>query len=431
MKPGRLPLRAQSRPLCQLCEFVSRQSAQRRSFLAASTVQAPSIRRVARHHGVAPLTQTRTLTTMKTTKKAPQKQEEAESARQNLDQVLLTLQQAEERIQEIVNSGKVEDETPTLQVLNALEWVAEQSDLIRKGRQPVTVHVRQSSASAILSLGGDESTAPSKTTTRSQTNDHLPTSDHLSQLAEDLLRHPNVFISPSALSKYVDIQWALDRVHKIPDMFALYAHKPVPELGSSPPKFSKPSPKSFKQAIPTETAEKALRAAIGTKDLALAMNVIDTTYCSPAWKRYKILTKLGPPGTLAAITPLALYMIAQEASVYSSYIDPWTFKMYAFAGLFTYVTCTGTLGFVAMTTWNDHFERVVWRPGIPLTERWLREDERAALDKVACAWGFKEKWRRGDEEGEEWEALREWIYLRGMILDKSDLLEGMNPPSGQ
>jgi hypothetical protein len=140
-----------------------------------------------------------------------------------------------------------------------------------------------------------------------------------------------------------------------------------------------------------------------------------------------MITKLGLPSVLAGITPFAIYMIAQELSVYSGYIDPWTFKLYAFAGISTYVMCTGTLGFVALTTYNDHHDRVVWRPGVPLLDRYMREDERAALDRIACAWGFKEEWRRGEEEGDDWEGLRQWILLRGMVLDKPDLMPGMNP----
>jgi hypothetical protein len=127
-----------------------------------------------------------------------------------------------------------------------------------------------------------------------------------------------------------------------------------------------------------------------------------------------------------AVTPLAIYMIAQELSVYSNFIDPFMFKIYSIMGISTYVLCTGTLGFVAMTTYNDNFVRVVWRPGMPLLDRYLREDERAAMDRIACAWGFKEEWRRGDEEGEEWEGLKELCLLRGMILDKPDLMPGMN-----
>jgi hypothetical protein len=60
-----------------------------------------------------------------------------------------------------------------------------------------------------------------------------------------------------------------------------------------------------------------------------------------------------------------------------------------------------------------------------LRERWLREEERAMIDKVAGAWGFKEPWRRGDESGEDWAALKEFTGLRGMVLDKTSLMEGM------
>ena len=52
--------------------------------------------------------------------------------------------------------------------------------------------------------------------------------------------------------------------------------------------------------------------------------------------------------------------------------------------------------------------------------RWWREDERAAIDKMAMAWGFRELWKRGEEEGDEWEHLREWVAARGMILDKTE-----------
>ncbi|KAJ8107023.1 hypothetical protein OPT61_g9148 [Boeremia exigua] len=104
-------------------------------------------------------------------------------------------------------------------------------------------------------------------------------------------------------------------------------------------------------------------------------------------------------------------MIAQELSVYSGYIDPAIFKLYAFAGISTYVLCTGTLGFVALTTYNDDHDRVVWRPGVPLLDRYIRADERAALDRIACAWGFKELWKRGDEDGEEWEGLRQLLSI--------------------
>jgi len=69
--------------------------------------------------------------------------------------------------------------------------------------------------------------------------------------------------------------------------------------------------------------------------------------------------------------------------------------------------------------------RVTWVQGTPLRERWIREEERRALDLVAMAWGFEEKERRGFEEGEEWELLREVVERKGMVLDDPALMEGM------
>ena len=83
------------------------------------------------------------------------------------------------------------------------------------------------------------------------------------------------------------------------------------------------------------------------------------------------------------------------------------------------------MGFVALTTSNDQMVRVVWRPGLRLRDRWLREEERAAFDRLALAWGFREKWRWGEERGTEWEALREFCARRGMVLDKTELMDGM------
>jgi len=68
---------------------------------------------------------------------------------------------------------------------------------------------------------------------------------------------------------------------------------------------------------------------------------------------------------------------------------------------------------------------VSWHSGYRLRDRWLHEETRLYFDRVAMAWGFKEKWRRGEEQGEEWEALREFLGVKGMVLDRTSLLEGM------
>lgn len=339
------------------------------------------------------------------------------------------LNKVERDIARIKSSNKVEPESDTLEVLQGLEDVARQAIAIRSGKPPPRkIEIKQSSAGAILDMGRDEDEPPTvqQPVSRAPSSNELPSPQYLSRLAVDLLRYPTIFISPQVLAAYVHLQRLLSCPRAIPEIFHLYAHKPVPELGSSPPKFAKPSPKAAKQAVPADLAKEALGAAIETADMPLALNIVDVTYCTPAWRRHRALTKLGLPGFVVSILPLAIYMIAQEASVYSGFIDPTLFKINTFVGISTYVLCTGTLGFVALTTHNDHHTRVVWRPGTPLLDRYMREDERAALDRIACAWGFKEDWRRGDEEGEEWEGLREWIALRGMVLDKPDLMPGMN-----
>lgn len=80
---------------------------------------------------------------------------------------------------------------------------------------------------------------------------------------------------------------------------------------------------------------------------------------------------------------------------------------------------------VALMTSNDQMVRVTWIAGTPLRQRWLREEERAALDRVAQAWGFEEPNKRGFEEGDEWELLREVANRKGMYLDNPKLMEGM------
>jgi hypothetical protein len=433
MKPASLPMRLRSRPVCQLCDYVIQKPTSRRAFVAASALKAPSTRRQpARSNVAVPREIIRSITTT-----ARQLQESEDAAEENsspsdrIAALKAKLADVEAQIQAIYDSPRIQAEGAFLQVLDELEEVARQAISIRS-HQPLRAKatIRQSSAGAILSgLSGDEipQSTQSKKKSRSFTLDALPSPSYLSNLASDFIKHPKVFLSPNVLGLYIHLQRVLARPRTIPEALYLYATKPIPEENSSPPKYSTPSPKSARQVIPADLADDALTAAIEAKDLTLALSVVDHTYCAPAWRRHRMITKLGLPSVLAGITPFAIYMIASELSVYSGYIDPWTFKLYAFAGISTYVMCTTTLGFVALTTYNDHHDRVVWRPGVPLLDRYMREDERAALDRIACAWGFKEEWKRGEEEGDEWEGLRQWILLRGMVLDKPDLMPGMNP----
>jgi hypothetical protein len=249
--------------------------------------------------------------------------------------------------------------------------------------------------------------------------------DSISRIATDLLMDKKVFISPEALEHYTKTQTLLRRAEHFPEIFNLYANKPVPEANSSPVKYLKPNPKSINSAVPSELATMALNVAIAQKNLPLVLAIIDNTFCAPAFHRAKVFRKAGVPLAGLASAPLACYAAATWAASVQNTMDPSTATGIAFAASLAYVGGTSAMGILAITTANDQMERVTWLPGIPLRHRWLREEERAAMDKVAVAWGFKDPYMRGEEVGEEWESLREFIGMRGMILDKTELMAGM------
>ena len=248
--------------------------------------------------------------------------------------------------------------------------------------------------------------------------------DLLSNLAYKIIKYPPVFITPEVLLSYVHIQSSLKRPETIPEIFELYSSKPVPSASGSAIKYSNPNPASYKQAIPKDAADAALEAAIEKKDLDLAVAIIDSSFATKSFQTNKFITKAFPAIGGIALTPVAAGVIASQLPAYFPIANPSELVAFATVGMVTYVAGISTLGFVVITTTNDHMERVTWAPGVALRQRWLREEERAAVDKVAVSWGFKGG-RQGEEQGVEWEGLREWCGLRGMILDKTELMEGM------
>ncbi|RDW76571.1 uncharacterized protein DSM5745_06563 [Aspergillus mulundensis] len=252
-----------------------------------------------------------------------------------------------------------------------------------------------------------------------------PSADALCRIVHELLTDEKLFISPEALSFYVKIHTLLKRPEHFPEIFHLYANKPIPEENSSPIKYLKPNPKSINSAIPVDLANMALDIAIEQRNLGLVLAIVDNTFCTSAFRRAKFFRKAAAPLGVLATTPLGCYVAATWAASFQNTMDPSTATAIAFAATLAYVGGTSSIGVLAIMTANDQMERVVWLPGVPLRERWLREEERAALDRVALAWGFKDIYMRGEEEGEEWESLREFIGMRGMILDKTDLMHGM------
>ncbi|KIX04644.1 uncharacterized protein Z518_05514 [Rhinocladiella mackenziei CBS 650.93] len=247
----------------------------------------------------------------------------------------------------------------------------------------------------------------------------------ISELVYTLVQHPKVFISNDVLSMYVRIQCLLGKPEYLPEIFDLFATKKIPNQTAQPVTYSDPWPKLPKYAIPFDLAEAALEAAILKKNLPLALAIIDTTVAAPAFRANKVLRRASIPFLFVTGTPAAAYAGADWVARWQTTMDMEMSKYTAIAGALAYIGTLTTIGFVAITTTNDQMQRVVWRPGTPLTSRWTREEERAFLDRLALAWGYKEKYRWGEEHGQDWQTLKDECGLRSMILDKTDLMEGM------
>ena len=250
---------------------------------------------------------------------------------------------------------------------------------------------------------------------------------NISTISDRIVDAPSIFITADILKAYISLQSLLGQPQRFPHVLRLYREKPVPRASSSAPylELSEQNPSSPSTAIPPDIADAALQGAIKLHDLRLAISIIDETYCTTSYARNKTLRSALFPFAGAVLTPLAAYSLASRFALLQNTMDNSQATGVATAGIMTYVAAVGTIGYVALTTANDQMRRVTWAQGMPLWQRWVREEERAAVDRVAQAWGLSSQDRWGDEEGKDWDELREWIGLRGMILDKVELMEGM------
>lgn len=247
----------------------------------------------------------------------------------------------------------------------------------------------------------------------------------VAELTWTLVRDQKVFITPDILNIYTRIQCLLGKPEYLPEIFNLYAHKKVPVANSSPTKYSEPWSQMPRYAVPIDIASSALEAAILKKNLALALAIIDTTVATPAFRNHKILTKASLPIGGVAALPLLAYGAASYMASNQNTMDYEMSKWTAMACAAAYIGTFSTIGFVAITTSNDQMERVVWRPGTSLSSRWVREEEREFFDRLALAWGFQNRSRWGEEQGEDWQTLRDECGFRSMVLDKTELMDGM------
>ncbi|EAW07680.1 uncharacterized protein ACLA_023950 [Aspergillus clavatus NRRL 1] len=413
-----------SRPealVCQFCRFSSKPVVR----------QTPFARRYASTASFAPRFQPSQLRPRKdprnlliVTRSVPGRLISVASDASTLSDPESALRQLSQESSKLRNVNSVPSNEAILQILRNCEQIAE-ALVSREQDHKESPSSAREEGNAISSLLDLEEKNASKKRSKSVLSAQPHLADAVTEITTELLQDEKVFISPEALASYTKTQTLLKRAEHFPEIFHMYAHKPIPEENSSPVKYHKANPKSVNSAIPAELANSALAVAIEQRNLSLVLSIIDNTFCAPAYHRAKLFRKAAVPlGGLAA-TPAACYAIASWASTLQNTMDPSTATGIAFAATLAYVGGTSSIGLLAITSANDQMERVTWVPGIPLRHRWLREEERAALDKVAVAWGFKDIYMRGEEEGEEWDNLREFIGMRGMILDKTELMPGM------
>ncbi|KAK0630141.1 hypothetical protein B0T17DRAFT_488719 [Bombardia bombarda] len=282
-------------------------------------------------------------------------------------------------------------------------------------------------ASHLLDLGQDRKTHARKTRVRKQ--DHLRPEDvvnMIAQTADRFILHPDVVITPEVLAEYVRLQAILGKADTLPQTLALYALKPSPRLSKGTITYVERNPYGAQYAIDSTVADMALDVALKAKHLDAAIGIVEGTYATKAYRRSKAIQKVLLPAAMVGAAPIAVYFIASNLALMQTSFDQGTATTIATIGILGYLGFTGTIGLVAATTANDQMKRVTWARGTPLRERWVREEERAAFDKVACAFGFAEEHRYGEEDGEEFQQLQEFILRRGMVLDAVDLMPGMN-----
>ncbi|KAG5946385.1 hypothetical protein E4U53_006600 [Claviceps sorghi] len=280
----------------------------------------------------------------------------------------------------------------------------------------------KASASRLLTLGAE------RTGTRLPIDAAIQDAvDSISQAAYTIVTHPNVEMTAECLELYVQIQAQLGRPESLPSVLQLYATKPRPVVRDGQITHVKQNPNAAARAIEEDVASLALDTAIEAKNLDASLGIIEAAYCVPAFKRQKLIRHGTAPALGLATLPFGILGVSTAYAAYwQNTMDVSTATGIGVAGISGYFFVVGSLGVIAKLSNKDQMRRVTWAPGTPLRYRWLREHERAALDRVACAWGFKEPWRHGEETGPEWEGLKEYMGYRQMLLDRVEFMDGMN-----
>ncbi|EKD15885.1 hypothetical protein MBM_05896 [Drepanopeziza brunnea f. sp. 'multigermtubi' MB_m1] len=334
--------------------------------------------------------------------------------------------QLEKRLQDVkamCNTLLMQDKVPSERdVLIVLQRCKALASILVSDQSPSSFEKKAGATSALLSL---DDLGAKKVSVHKPPATTQRLVDQLSSITYSVIKFPPVFVTPSILELYVAIQSDLGKPETFPEVLNLYANKPLPEEGTFPIRYKKQNPNKAANAVPLQAADQALQTAINAKQLVVAMDIIEASYTTKAAHRAKFVRHALLPTTILGLAPAAAWIGASQLATFQTTMDTAMATQVAFVGILAYVGFTATVGVVAVTTANDQMDRVTWAPGVPLRQRWIREEERAAIDKVAGAWGFREIWRRGEEEGADWDALREWAGRKSMILDSVQLMEGM------
>ncbi|KFY36318.1 hypothetical protein V494_05114 [Pseudogymnoascus sp. VKM F-4513 (FW-928)] len=411
-------------PVCQLCSFISTRPSLRARSLRIPTSQnfrpfSSSQKTFATQHRTSPNPDLKSRPASVKSSISTQSDGAKLSGAIDAKSVESDLHKAASLRDDLIAKDGIPSDNETEAVLDAYQRMANN---LMNPPDPTALPTDASVSSTLLSIKTAAKPRPA-------VHAHSPIVDgasrKLSNLALSVLQHPPIFITPGILRRYVNLLSTLRRPETLPTAFHLYSTKPAPVDGSSPVKYKEVNPNKSANSIEAKTADLALQTAIEAKNLGTAMDIVDTAYNTKAFRRTKFIRRALLPATGLALAPAAAYAVATQLSHFQTTMDPAVATNIAFVGILGYIGFTTVVAVVAVTTANDQMERITWATGMPLRERWIREEERAAIDKIAGAWGFRQVWRRGEEEGEEWEALREWVARRGMILDRPELMEGM------
>lgn len=280
----------------------------------------------------------------------------------------------------------------------------------------------RASTSRLVALGAE------RTGMKIQIDPRLQDSvNKISYSAYNIISHPNVEMTSEFLELYVVIQATLGRPESLPTVLEMFSTKRKPVVKNGEIQYVAQNPNAAMKAIEEDVANMALQTAIDAKNLDAALGIVEASFSLTAFRRQKMLKHSTAPGLALASLPFGIFGLASGYAAYwQNTMDIVTATGIGAAGISGYFFVVGSLGLIAKLSNKDQMKRVTWAPGTPLRYRWLREEERAAMDKIACAWGYKESWRHGEESGPEWEGLKEYMGYRQMILDRVEFMEGMS-----